>query len=283
MISTVPIAHLSYDSVKYITLQEKTAAIRAKNEASSQDHEHYLEKVWYPDNSNFLCWINQDIDNCNTHWHPAIEIIMPIQNYFYMELEGEECILQEGDILVIPPGFLHSLTNTAYGYRMISLFDYTALSHLPGFSAISSILSAPSLIRTDKNSVIYKTCRDILLSLINIYTDDFPFWEISSSAMFLQFLVQLNQYQMQSSDLFLHLDSGKQKEYMKKFSMVFDYINKHYMEDLNLETAAATAGFSKYYFCRLFKQFTNMNFHDYVNSFRIQVAVTMLSNCARST
>ena len=48
----------------------------------------------------------------------------------------------------------------------------------------------------------------------------------------------------------------KQQEYAEKFMEVCEYINAHFSEDLKLEDVAEMAGFSKFHFTRLFKQFT---------------------------
>ena len=59
---------------------------------------------------------------------------------------------------------------------------------------------------------------------------------------------------------------------------VCNYINDHCTEDLTLEKVAARAGFSKYHFTRLFKQFTNVSFYRYLNQRRIEYAQRLLVN-----
>ena len=46
----------------------------------------------------------------------------------------------------------------------------------------------------------------------------------------------------------------------RSFILVTDYINNHFAEDLSLEGVASQAGFSKYHFSRLFKQYTDSTF-----------------------
>ncbi len=50
------------------------------------------------------------------------------------------------------------------------------------------------------------------------------------------------------------------------------------MQQITLEDAAENIGFSKYYFSRLFKQYTQYTFCDYLTSRRIRAAKEMLSN-----
>ncbi len=57
---------------------------------------------------------------------------------------------------------------------------------------------------------------------------------------------------------------------------VCSYINDHCVEDLSLEEVADLAGFSKYHFTRLFKNFTGMTFYKYLNQKRIAHAEKLL-------
>ena len=66
------------------------------------------------------------------------------------------------------------------------------------------------------------------------------------------------------------------KEYVTKFGNLLEYIDNHYTEDLTLEDMADIIGFSKYHFSRLFKQYTNFTFCDYLKNRRIQAAEMLL-------
>ena len=74
----------------------------------------------------------------------------------------------------------------------------------------------------------------------------------------------------------LGASGSKQKEYLEKFMSVCSYIDEHCTEDLTLESVADRAGFSKFHFSRLFKQFTNISFYKYLNQKRIETAEKLL-------
>ena len=65
-------------------------------------------------------------------------------------------------------------------------------------------------------------------------------------------------------------------EIYNKFVRVLTYIENNYSEDMDLESVAKTAGFSKYHFSRLFKQYTDSTFYDYLCSKRILEAKKLL-------
>ena len=58
---------------------------------------------------------------------------------------------------------------------------------------------------------------------------------------------------------------------------ITSYIDEHCTEDLTLESVADRAGFSKYHFSRLFKQFSGQTFYQYVSKKRIEQAELLLA------
>ena len=56
------------------------------------------------------------------------------------------------------------------------------------------------------------------------------------------------------------------------------FINEHYTEDLSLEQAAKAASMSSFYFCKMFKKYTGVNFTEYLSRVRIEKARNLLLN-----
>ena len=65
---------------------------------------------------------------------------------------------------------------------------------------------------------------------------------------------------------------------MKLFEDVKDYIRENIETELELEKVANNFGLSVYYFSRTFKEVTGVNFSDYVNKCRIDIAKELLSS-----
>ena len=72
-------------------------------------------------------------------------------------------------------------------------------------------------------------------------------------------------------------DKGKNVG-LGKISKSFEYVEKNYMEDIHLKDIARAAGFSEYYFSRLFKEITEKNFRQYLNEYRVKKAEAFLTN-----
>ena len=70
----------------------------------------------------------------------------------------------------------------------------------------------------------------------------------------------------------------RQSDCYERLNASLNYINSNYMNDISVEDAAKIAGFSKFHFSRLFKQFTDQTFCGYLNHCRINAAESLLLN-----
>ncbi|MDD4112215.1 MAG: AraC family transcriptional regulator [Herbinix sp.] len=236
------------------------------------------EKVDYQNNSSILLHINKEVDNYSPHWHTAVEIIMPVKNFYTIIIGKTSYLLQEGDILVIPPGELHELIAPKDGLRRILLFDYSLISSLKGITNLFTVLNQPRLI-TLRNAP--ETNRELIKLYDEIayeYTSNNTLKEAAIYSLIIKMFVIMGRKYMNTEHIFPDVKLNKQKEYIEKFNLIFDYINDNYMEEISLDTIADVAGFSKFHFSRLFKQFTDMSFYDYLNQRRVKEAEKLLLN-----
>lgn len=56
-----------------------------------------------------------------------------------------------------------------------------------------------------------------------------------------------------------------------------NYIARHYQEDLTLDAVCNKMAFSKYYFCKLFKEHTGVTLHQYITEYRVNKSKELLS------
>lgn len=236
------------------------------------------EKVSYSKHSSVLLWINHEFENYSDHWHNAVEIIMPVEGYYHVTVRHHTCRLKTGDILVLPAGELHALTAPPDGVRFILLFELSPLSQLQDFSNLLPLLSSPLHFTADETDKFYQTLKNLLLDIYNEYMKSDLFSEFKIYASLLQLFAEIGRHHIEQNTVFSTFSAYKQLEYMDKFHTVFQYINTHYTESLTLDHAADVAGFSKYHFSRLFKQYTGTTFYDYLTFRRIRRAEELLSS-----
>ncbi|MBQ4517996.1 MAG: AraC family transcriptional regulator [Clostridia bacterium] len=73
-----------------------------------------------------------------------------------------------------------------------------------------------------------------------------------------------------------NLQNRKKIDHYIKIQNVFELVRTSYHQDITLEMAAACVGYETSAFCRLFKSTTNMTFHNYLNYYRINIAMRLL-------
>lgn len=235
------------------------------------------EVVEFHMNSAIRIWRNDQNINFNAHWHTALEIIIPVENWYDAEAHGELFHLMPGDILVIPPGELHSLKAPETGSRFIYIIDISSISKLHGFAGVQAILTAPLHITKASSPHLYDDVSRTLLQMRKEYFELNEFAELTIFSLLLNFFVTLGVNRFNNTVLFPNTRLYKQKEYISKFSDVLDYIDTHYMDSFTLDDVASTAGFSKYHFSRLFKQYTGFSFCAYICQRRIKIAEELLA------
>ena len=267
---------LSYDKEYWDIIRQKiyerNASRRKRIIAGTHEKTNYSEE-----DSSVILWINREANVFPLHWHSTVEIIMPLQNSYTVTVNKTTSQLQENEILIIPPGELHELTPPSNGTRLVLLFDLSSLNKFRGFTRLFSLFSLSSLITPETMPEIYEKERKLLLQIAEEYANGGDLAEPSILALLIQFFVLLarNTEDVVPASL-PAMQPSKQQEYIEKFNIVFDYIEHHYTEDITLEETAAQIGFSKFHFSRLFRQFTDTSFYDYLCARRIKAAETLL-------
>lgn len=240
--------------------------------------DHNKELVEYHAESNHRIWYNEQTDSFAAHWHAAMEIIAPIENYYDVIINNENYHIVPGDILIIAPGLVHQIIAPSYGKRFVFLMDISVLTKMNGFSAISPIMSTPIQLNKQSYPNVYDDIHDCLVEIRNNYFNSDEFSELKIHALMTNLLIRLAEDHLHSEEVFPNTRIYKQREYVQKFGGILDYIETHYAEDIELDRIAKISGFSKFHFSRLFKQYTDMTFCDYLNYRRLRAAEELLSS-----
>ncbi len=232
------------------------------------------ETVEYRDSSSLQLYDNTDYEAYPRHWHTCIEIIMPAHNSYSLECDGQKCTLQEGDILFICPGALHSL-EACEGQRWIFQAEMSSVTQLSDVEAYLTILYPALIISPTASPEIYDDVHRLFSEIVREYRQEEVFFEAAIYSKLMEMMVLIRRNHAANASP-LGASGSKQREYMDKFMDVCNFINEHCTEDLTLDMVADRAGFSKYHFSRLFKQFTNISFYKYLNQKRIENAEKLL-------
>ena len=235
-----------------------------------------FETVDFQSGSQINLFYNQEYEDYPPHWHTAFEVIMPVVGTYRVVCSGTEYNLQEGDILIICPCMVHELFAPLTGERIIFQPSVSGIS-IGGLQTLISSISPALHITRENNPRIYSRIRDTLLYIKDEYLSKPPYADLSIMAGFLSILAEIGkEWAVRPAPVLDSRQPSRQKEYLEKFLAVEEYIDEHFTEDLHLEDVAKKAGFSKYYFSRLFKQYSDVSFYKYLNQKRINYAKSLL-------
>ncbi|MCI1955905.1 MAG: helix-turn-helix domain-containing protein [Oscillospiraceae bacterium] len=212
------------------------------------------------------------------HWHNAIELIYVLKNDFVVLVNSRKYDLREKDILYIPGGDIHEFcSETPTGTRIFINFELSSLNSYADMDRIYTQLRAVRPI-TPKDGTLYPKIEAELQKVLKERENGGFTEELYYTARMIDILVLL----CQSTPLQVNIDNLKNRKSksvgLEKIGKSFEFIEKNYMEDIHLKDIARAAGFSEYYFSRLFKEVTEKNFHQYLNEYRIKKAEILLTN-----
>ncbi len=237
-----------------------------------------FEDVSFSVNTSHRIWLNEQTENYSEHWHHSLEIAVPLENYYDYYVKGEYYRLVPGDIFIVPPGELHSITAPGTGRRFIYMLNVAPISKLKGFAGIQALLSKPILLKKETHPKVYDDIYSFLLQIRNEYFSANEYADLYIESLLINLLIKLGENYNSDKELFPSVRLYKQKEYVIKFNQALEFIDTHYMDEVTLEDVADKIGFSKYHFSRLFKQYTGYTFCDYLTYRRIKIAEEYLAS-----
>lgn len=233
------------------------------------------ETVVYKEVQGFKVHDNTDYETYPDHWHTPIEIIMPIENYYDVSTKRELITMQEGDILLINSGVVHGMPSTIHGERIILQADISLLHNVADIESTLSTIPQALLLSSDTAPAIHEQLKTLMLEIYREYFSSTILISASIYGKLLEMLVLIGREYAGKRNAFDTV-SGKPKEHTEKLMTVCSYIHDHCTEDLCLDDVAALAGFSKYHFSRLFKNYTGVSFYKYLNKKRMEHAEKLL-------
>jgi len=235
-----------------------------------------FETVHYKKSTTLKLYDNREYEDYPKHWHPAIEIVMPVENGYTMQFSNSEVYLREKDICIICPGCVHAIKAPETGRRIIFQPNTTYLRFLREFEVLISFMSPYAIITPEEYPSIHEQLVKMLIEIKEEYMAGASFSELSIYSKILEMFKLIGQNYSSKSNKTNDTSISSKEDYANKFVEICDYIDSHCSEDLKLDEVADMSGFSKFYFERLFKQFTGTSFYKYVNQKRIAKASELL-------
>ena len=237
------------------------------------------------------------IENFSTHfymhWHNYIEVIsLPFKkqlkcdenstSYLYVTINQTKYKLERGDILILWPGELHEIV-CGEGPDILGIqFSSFLLNERPEFSSHYNNFRKYHHIEGKLFKDVTEKMSSYLYE-IKSYNKSDDYYKginiiICLYKCFISFAKYINTIDFKASNNITSLNSDT----INKINSVCNYINNNCSHNLTLNYVASYAGFSSYYFSRIFKQVTSCSFVEYVTNQRIRLAQQLLSDSSHT-
>ncbi len=238
----------------------------------------------------FNVFINETAMSFPPHWHEEIEIIYVQSGNCKVGQNNSQFDLNKGDILLIGSGDVHYfLPRFGNSKKVFIQFD---LSIFNDFSTVRNDrrFVTPLFSKTHQlsnksnkgqesaniNHVIHKKLEEQILKIIDEFINKEDGYQLVLKARLFDIVaILLRNIPQREYSL---KEKKRQNEQLERLKTVFEYVERHYTDDISLDRVADIANYSVYYFARFFKDATGMTFGQYLDHFRIRKAEWLLIN-----
>lgn len=212
------------------------------------------------------------------HWHTQIEIIAPLSDNYRMTLGHREYLLNKNQICLISPHQLHSLSKSNTDPELILQFSPSPFNQIHDYVTYKNLLFRESVIDITDPTPFQENPLDILLRIKDLFYSDLIFKEFHMLRELFRFFIVVGEHNLLKENALSAQKTPRQKALDQKFSAVSDYIQAHLTESITLEDLASCAGFSKYHFSRLFREYYQTTLSEYLTNLRIAKATELFEN-----
>jgi len=226
------------------------------------------------------------------HWHNYAELIISLQEGIRYSINNTVYTLNENDILLIHPGELHSLIYNppkTPSYLLIQ-FDYTLLSSLIEFKRHQYWIQQFCYFPHEQNKKLTAHIISIANKMFAMEKEKPSFMDARLCCLLYEMFIYIGEYVITdeyiqflsnsplSKDKLTQQKSTHQSSMTQKMIDVCSYLSQNCTKEISLDDAADYAGFSRYHFSRLFKEFTGLSYVEFITKERLNRACSLLAN-----
>jgi len=197
-------------------------------------------------------------------WHEDIEILFVIKDTALVRLNNTVYTANPGDIVVINSSVMHSIiAKDKYVTYHCLIIDKDFCERYGFFideNHINELISDPEIFALSENMRKEEDEKKDFYSSAQI-ADALKILTL----LFRRHLASNNDFKTESKNLKMVKDAMK-------------YMKNHFCEPLSLDEIAEKIGYSKYHFCRSFKEITGSTVVTYLNDLKINFAFSQLKN-----
>lgn len=200
------------------------------------------------------------------HWHDTMELVYVRSGSIKITCGTRRETAYMGDLVLIRPGEAH------YILAGSEIADYYCISAAPEFFHEAGLhleyTHLPLLVSTEAD----KRPGSLAQELIEEIENRMPGYGAMARTLMVQLIVCLMRDSNASSDI-IQRDNRK----IRMIKEALNYIEENYTNEITVDAICSHIGFSKYYFCRTFKEITGKTAVEHLNMVRCQKAHDLIA------
>lgn len=233
----------------------------------------YYETQVYPNRSFPFLYHTHHIDQhflYLLHWHENMELLYMTEGSMKVIIDTQQYVVKQGDLAIIncyQPHFIVPPESPASYLCLIPSKTYCEEFGLPMEDAqIQPVIHSPHI------TALFE-------AIAQEFQSEQPFQKTMLKSRIMLLLTELFRHHTLSDPA---TTSKPQSNKLKIVQSALLYMKQHLNEPISTEQIAQHIGFSKYYFCRLFKEITTYSPVNYLNLLRCKNAQRLLTEGKKS-
>ncbi len=198
----------------------------------------------------------------NPHWHPSIELLFVLEGKLTVHIGTDQVTAAPGELVVVNSNELHYMEGeeglTRYHCLIPNPWTYEEFGLLPENRELTRKIPCDPQISGLVNSIFRE------------WQQKSQWFKPVVKALTLQLMATL--YRCYSADERLRLEMRSHVPKQEMVKKTIRLMQENFRQELTVDTLCACVGFSKFYFCRTFKEVTGRTAVEYLNQLRCRQA-----------
>ena len=238
----------------------------------------------FHENRSYKEGINVSISKCKSieflaHWHVDIEMIYVCEGSLRVGINNESRILTKGELAICSSGDIHYYDSKGMeSSSIILIFNPELIGHNGGWPEenkfICPFINSELNIESGKLSEVSNKILEIFNYIYEEMNNGNDYYNFFVRSKIFELCGILLRY-FPSSTLNIKTDNRK-IPLIKAMKRTINYIENNYSEDITLKDVAKNANLSMFYFSRVFKDISGINYKTYLNLVRFNKAETLI-------
>lgn len=221
--------------------------------------------------------------NFVAHWHTEIEMIFVCEGQIGAGINSAYKVLQKGDISICGSNDIHYYNSEAMSSTSILIIFRSEV--LNAFKYWHEDIY-PRSVFIDQDSFVKEASGDLQVCLNMIFNQILNeiaqkknmYSQFTDLRIFELFLTLFRSFPDYYADSKSNPAGSNAPAYIKPMQIALQYLEENYAQDITLEQISKHANLSRFYFSRLFRKATGMNFNIYLNRIRVDNSEILIKN-----